>query len=118
MFARWRDKKRSSKKGEKLVNLKVLERNTADIRDKLARLSLGSTFRRHSAPAQTSQTREDNDDGSRHYGCKPERKVADPAVLSQLPAPILEAILERLSIKVLPCMPVTLPSSSRSMYVA
>lgn len=100
MFTRWLDKKRSSKKGEKLGNLKVLERKTADIRDKLARLSLGSTFRRHSAPAQSSRSQEDEGDEGRHYGCKPQRRVADPAVLSQLPAPILEMILEHLSLKV------------------
>lgn len=99
MFARWRDKKRSSKNGEKVGNLKVLERKTADIRDKLARLSLGSTFRRHSAPAQSSQSH-DNEDSCTHYGCRPERSVTDPLVLSQLPAPVLEMMLEHLSLKV------------------
>ena len=100
MFARWLDKKRSSKNGETIVNLKVLERKTADIRDKLARLSLGSTFRRHSAPAQSSRSHEDATDESKYYGCKPHRRAADPDVLSQLPAPILEMILEHLSLKV------------------
>ena len=103
MFARWLDKKRSNKKGEKIVNLKVLERKTADIRDKLARLSLGSTFRRHSAPAQSSRSHEDASDEGRHYGCKLQNRVADPNVLSQLPAPILELILEHLSLKVYFC---------------
>ena len=101
MFTFWRKSKRAGKEKEKKSNLAVLERKTADIREKLSRLSLGSGFRRHSAPARPSQSSEGpTDDGAVYYGSIPKIGSADPIVLSQLPAPILELILERLSLKV------------------
>lgn len=101
MFSRWRSKKRSGKDGEKRGNFAALERRTADIREKLARLSIGSGFRRHSAPAQPSQSCEDFANDALHYGSRGEREHSDPVVLSQLPAPILENILDHLSLKVI-----------------
>lgn len=100
MFALWRNSKRPGKEKERKGNLAVLERKTADIREKLSRLSLGSGFRRHSAPAQPSQSSGNDCDEGIHYGSISRERSVDPVVLSQLPVPILELILERLSLKV------------------
>lgn len=103
MLTRWLSKKQSGKDRTKKGNLASLERRTADIRDKLARLSLGSGFRRHSAPAQSSESNREAADEALHYGerpkARPRPRPIDPIELSRLPAPILEVILDQLSIQ-------------------
>ena len=101
MLGRWLSKKQARQETGKKKNLASLERRTADIRDKLARLSLGTGFRRHSAPAQSSHESSESPDKTLHYGSRPSERYADPVELSRLPAPIVELVLDQLSLQVI-----------------
>lgn len=86
-------KTKSSSKGSGRT---VLERRTAELKEKLARFS----FRRHSAPAEQS-SRKESECEPFYYGCGllvP--AVSPPLVLSQLPTPILELVLSKISLQV------------------
>ena len=68
----------------------VLERKTAEIKDRLSRMS----FRRHSAPAQPGRLEPED------YGARIENDESNAVVLQVLPVHLLELVLRHLSLKV------------------
>ena len=76
----------------------TLERKTADLREKLAKIS----FRRNSAPATQGSTASHNEGTSEpeYYGSSGAAPIILPEVLSQLPIPVLELVFDQIPLKV------------------
>ena len=102
MFKKLREKRSAKLQIEqKRGDVGTLERKTAEIKEKLSRLSFGSILKpHHSAPAAASGS---HDVGDRSISDEIRRRDSNPAqptVLEELPTPILELILERIAFKV------------------
>ena len=89
----WKDKRKG---GERKKT--TLERKTADLREKLAKIS----FRRNSAPATQGSTASHKQGAPEpeYYGSIAAAPVILPEVLSQLPIPVLELVFDQIPLKV------------------
>jgi len=94
-----RSEKQQNEKGKSEIG--TLERKTAEIKEKLSRLSFGSIRKpHHSAPGFGKERRDDEAGPSRNQIRRKASAPTQPSVLEKLPTPILELILERCSLKV------------------
>jgi hypothetical protein len=102
MFKILREKnagKQQKEKGRGEVG--TLERKTADIKEKLSKMSFGSILKpHHSAPGFGAESHRDDDASTSASIRRRDSNLAQPAVLDELPTPILELILERCTLKV------------------